>query len=86
MELKREVTNFDCYEYVKNELDYTLLEEDLKPCIVDFVKSYYETYLDDYGAYMTNENKTMLGVTFESHDYEKLSKVIDKAYKEYMAK
>ena len=86
LELQSEVQDFNCYEYVKNEIDYTLLEEDLKPCIVDFVKSYYETYLDDYGAYLDSEHKTMLGVTFESCDYEKISKVIDKAYKEYMAK
>lgn len=86
LELKREVTNFDCYEYVKNELDYTLLEEDLKPSIVDFVMDYYDKYIDDYGEFLDSENKTMLGITFEKSDYDKLSKVIDKAYKKYLEK
>lgn len=74
-------------EYLLNDCDGKLWDEDIREDILPFIEFYYNSdgYYKDYSECCTDDyNKKCFGVTSSEDDYLRLRKKVDEAYKNFL--
>ena len=72
-------------EFLMEECDGRLWEEDISPQAMPFVREYYDggKYFEDYGDCCLGDDKPLYGTLTSEEDYRQLSARIDRAYEEF---
>lgn len=69
-------------DFLEKRFDYTLVKEDIKPEVLEFMSDYYENrYLSDYGKVIGDR---IFETDFSWNDYVLIKEMIDKEFKKYV--
>lgn len=72
-------------EFLEKYCDDVLCNEDISEEVRDFAGNYYQIYIEKYAEYMSDKSdKKMYATAFSWADYDKIKKIIDNDYLEFM--